>query len=224
MEQSCYKCGQVVDEGVAFCPHCSAPQIRVVISEPQLSIAISSDSTATLSDSASAPAAQTVPVLAVPMRWSEAVKPCALAAFIAAIVMVLKLVAPVIALPGAGLLAVSLYCRRNPGIAMRGGTGARLGAICGLFCSGLTAVLATLRIAILQEGGEIRKDMLEGIRQAGTYYPEPQAQQTLDFMRSPAGLMLMLVFLLVFGLLLFLFLGTLGGALGGAVFRRRDRN
>ena len=34
MEQPCYKCGQTVEEGIPFCPHCSAPQIRVVVAEP----------------------------------------------------------------------------------------------------------------------------------------------------------------------------------------------
>ena len=34
MEQPCYKCRQLVEEGRPFCPHCGAPQIRVLVAEP----------------------------------------------------------------------------------------------------------------------------------------------------------------------------------------------
>jgi hypothetical protein len=234
MEQSCYKCGQLVEEGIAFCPHCSAPQIRVIIAEPPAALAIAGDAPRSAAGAAGfrsadlrsddLPASETLPVLAVPMRWSDAAQPCALAALIASIAMVLKLIAPIMAAPGAGFLAVAFYRRRHPEVALRAATGARLGALCGLFCSGITTVLATFRIAVLHEGSEIRNDLLEGIRQSAAHYSDPQFQSTLDFLRSPTGLMIMLVLLLVFAFLLLLLLATLGGACGGALFKRRDRS
>jgi hypothetical protein len=223
MEQPCYKCGQTVEQGIPFCPHCAAPQIRVVIAEPPpppLSFAPATTS----QDSVALPAAQTVPVLALPMQWSQSVKPCALAALIAAVAIVLKLMVPLIAVIAAGFLAVAFYRRNLPGVVVRAGTGARLGALCGLFCSAMTAVLLALRVALLHEWAEIRRVLLEGVQQTAARYSDPQFQPSLDFMRSPTGLIVMMAFLVIFASLAFLLLGTLGGALGGAWLGRQDRS
>jgi len=217
MDQPCYKCGQVVEEGRVFCPHCRAPQIRVIVGDPVAAVPAATVAQVQLTSS------ETVPLIAVPMRWEQAAQPCAVAALIAAIGMVLKLIVPVIATIGCGFLAVALYRRRNPGIAIRARTGARLGAICGFFCFGMTTILGALRVAILHEGGKIRATLLDVIQQASVRSPDPQFQPTLDFLRSPAGLLLMCVFYLIVGLIIFVLLGMLGGALGGAGLSGRDR-
>lgn len=221
MDQPCYKCGARIEEGIAFCPHCGAPQIRVILPESMPTLAVAGDAA---SGAAALPAAQTAPVLAVPMRWSEAVRPCAIAALIAALAMVLKLMVPVIAALGAGFLAVAFYRRRNPDVLMSAGAGARLGALCGVFCFAMTAVFEALAVAILNKGDEIRRTMLDAIQQTAARYPDPQFQAGLDFMRSPAGLVFMMICALFFGFLLFLLLGTAGGALGGVAFGRRPKN
>ena len=215
MEQSCHKCGQVVEEGVAFCPHCSAPQIRVVVAEPVLSAA----STATLSP---APATPTVANIAIPVSWSQSVRPCALAALIAAVTMVLKLVVPLIAVLGAGVLAVAFLRGWAPGSRISAGAGARLGALCGFLCFGMAAILESLKILLLHQSGEVRRVLFDGIQQTAARYPDPQFQPTWEFMRSPEGLVFMMVFLLIFAFVAFLILGALGGALGGAIFGRRN--
>jgi hypothetical protein len=222
MEQPCYKCGQTVEQGVPFCPHCAAPQIRVVIAEPApppLAFAA-----ATSQDSAVLPASQTVPILALPMQWSQALKPCALAALVASVAMVLKLMAPLIAVVGAGFFTVAFYRRNSPGIIVRSGAGARLGALCGLFSSAMTAVLGALRLVVLHEGEEIRKFLLDMIQQTAARYPDPQHQADLELLRSPTGLVVLMIFILVAALVMFLILGALGGALGGAILSRRDRS
>jgi hypothetical protein len=89
MEQPCYKCGQPVEQGVAFCPHCSAPQIRVVIAEEAIAGLALPDAPLNLPNAVSA---QTVPMLAISSPWSLAVRPCAFAALIAAVGMVCKLI------------------------------------------------------------------------------------------------------------------------------------
>ncbi len=218
MDQPCYKCAQMVEEGRVFCPHCQAPQIRVIIAEPATVPAAAGGHAAPLS------ASETVPVIAVPMSWSQAAQPCAVAALIGALGMVFQLIVPVIAALGAGFLAVALYRRRNPEIALHARTGARLGAICGFFCFGITAVLAALRITLLHEGAKVRATLLDVIQQQAARYPDPQFQSTLDFFRTPAGLATMFAFSLVMGLIIFILLGMLGGALGGAGLSRRDRN
>src|SRR5437899_7734111 len=113
MEEPCYKCGQMLEEGRVFCPHCRAPQIRVAVADPVAIVPADSPV-----QPGQLPASQTVPVLAVPMRWDQAAQPCAIAAIIAAIGMVFKLIALPIALIGAGFLAVALYRRRNSEVAL----------------------------------------------------------------------------------------------------------
>jgi len=217
MEQPCYKCGQAVEEGIPFCPHCSAPQIRVVMAEPALNLSSAAALTTSTVDVPSTPS------LAIPMSWSQSVRPCAVAAAIAAVAMVLKLVVPLIAILGAGFLAVAFYRRSVPDAALGARAGARLGALCGFFAFAIAAILSSLKIILLHQGDEIRRQMLDAIQQAAVRYPDPQAQPTLDFMRSPAGLVVMMVFFLVFAFLAFLILGSAGGALGGVAFGSRDK-
>ena len=219
MEQPCYKCGQAVDEGVPFCPHCAAPQIRVIIAEPMLSPA----SSVVLPGATAAADRPSVPAISVPMSWSFSAQPCALAALVAAVAMVLKLVVPVIAVFGAGFLAVAFYRRRAPETAIHAKVGARLGAVCGFFCFAMTTILETSAVLVFHQGGEIRRMMVDAIQQTASRYSDPQFQQTLNFMRSPGGMVFMMVFFLIFALAAFLVLGMLGGALGGAVFGRRNR-
>jgi len=224
MEQPCYKCGQTVDEGVAFCPHCAAPQIRVVVAElAPLPLAFSGAGTTTSRDSDALPASQTVPVLALPIQWSQALKPCALAAVIASLAMVLQLMVPLIAVVGAGFLAVAFYRRNSPGVRVGAGAGARLGALCGFLCSVMTAALGALRVAVFHEGSEIRKFLLEMIRQTAVRFPDAQHQADLEALRSPTGLVVLMIFMLIAGFVVFLVSGTLGGALGGALLGRRDK-
>jgi hypothetical protein len=219
MEEPCYKCGQMLEEGRVFCPHCRAPQIRVAVVEPVA--AMPADSPV---QPGQLTASETVPIIAVPMRWDQAAQPCAVAAFIAALGMVFRLIVPVIAVIGAGFLAVALYRRRNPEIAVSARTGARLGAICGFFCAGMTAILGAFRVAILHEGGKIRTVLLDALQQQSGRYPDPEFQTSLDFFRSPTGLVLMLVFFFIVALILFILMGMLGGALGGVGMGRRDRS
>src|SRR5206468_6389886 len=107
MEQPCYKCGQTVEEGTPFCPHCSAPQIRVIIAEPP-PLPLAFAAATTTHEATVLPASQTVPVLALPMQWSQAFRPCALAAVVASLLMSLGL-NPFVAMFSVGFLAVVFY-------------------------------------------------------------------------------------------------------------------
>jgi hypothetical protein len=138
--------------------------------------------------------------------------------------MVLKLMVPLIAAIGAGFLAVAFYRRRNPQAVVTPRAGARLGALCGILCSGMAAILLPVRVAVMHEGGAIRDSLLEAIQQTSTRYSDPQFQATLDFWRSSTGLGMMLACLVLFGVVALVILGAVGGALGGATLGRRSRD
>src|ERR1700722_14404079 len=120
MEQPCYKCGQTVEQGIPFCPHCSVPQIRVVVEEPAVPEEVGDPNG--ILDVVTIPASQTVPVLALPMQWSQALRPCALSALIASLLMSLGL-NPFVAMFSTGFLAVFFYRQSQRGIMIKTSSG-----------------------------------------------------------------------------------------------------
>ena len=212
-----------MEEGVAFCPHCSAPQIRVMITEPAPVPAALADAESTSPHSAPLPASQTIPVLALPMRWSNALKPCALAAVVASLLMVLGL-NPFVAMLSVGFLAAVFYRQRQPGVPISAAVGARLGALGGLLWFGMSFILQGLVVVVLQKGPELRDEMFKRMQQTAASANDPQVQAMIDYFKTPAGLAVLIVIGLIFGFIAALALGTMGGALGGSLFGRRDKS
>jgi hypothetical protein len=220
MEQPCYKCGQTVEQGVPFCPHCSAPQIRVVIAEPAPPLAFAAASTAP--DSAVLPASQTVPVLALPMQWSQALKPCALAALVASLLMSLGL-NPFVAMFSVGFLAVVFYRQRRTEFRIATATGAGLGALGGLIWFAMSSIFEALIVIFLHKGPELRSGLLAKIQEAAAQTSDPQVLSVFNRLKSPGGLEFLMLTGLVFAFLASIVLGGLGGILGGAILGRRNR-
>jgi hypothetical protein len=222
MERPCYKCGQTVEEGVAFCPHCGAPQIRVVVAEPAPEAASAAEAMANVHDSP-LPASKTVPVLAVPMQWSRATKPCALAALLASLLTLLGLNA-MVAMLGVGFLAVVLYRQRTPGAQISTFNGAALGALGGVLWFAISSIAVAGVVIFLHKGPTFRDEMLQRLQQAGAGTNDPQVLSMLNYFKTPEGLIALLVFSLVFALLLSIVLGSAGGALGAVLFGRRNKS
>ena len=223
MEKSCYKCASVMEEGRPFCPHCGAPQIRVIVAEP-LSV------TAPLGEVAGIPpagaglsASQTVPVLAVPMQWSQALKPCALAAGLAALLMVLGL-NPFVGMLAVGFLAIVFYRQGNPDSLIRAGTGARLGALSGLICFAAASIMEAVVVLALHKGPEIREALLTAVNQAAARTTDPQALAVFDRFKSPEGLQLLMILGLLFGLVASIVLAAMSGAVGATIIGPRRKS
>jgi hypothetical protein len=222
MEHSCHKCGQAVEDGVAFCSHCGAPQIRVAIAQPEAVVMPLSEA-ASVPDHLGVAEAEPQPVGSFAVLWHHALPACAIAALVAALLMCLGLMVPVLAMLGAGFLAVVLYRRRTVGAFVKASTGAQVGAVSGLFSFGMGAIIEAVAVSLFRSGGQIRSKMLEAIQQAASRTTDPQAQQVFDYFKSPAGMAVMMIFVIVFALISFILLGGIGGALGGVFFGRRDR-
>jgi hypothetical protein len=223
MEHPCHSCRQAVEDGVPFCQRCGAPQIRVATVEPlQASESAGAEGQSPRELDAFQPP-QHVSNVASPIEWSNALPACALAAAIAAVLMALGLMVPFLAVAGAGFLAVGFYRRRHPGALIKPGAGARLGAVSGLLCFGMSAVLEALSLAIFPKGAVLREKMLEAIQQTASHTTDPQAVAMLDYLKSPGGMAVMMVFVLIFAFVAFVALSSLGGALGGIVLGRANR-
>ena len=222
MDQPCYKCGQAVAEGRPFCPHCLAPQIRVLVAEPVAASVPLTDASAAEPDGDNLPASETVPVLAVPMHWSRVLRPCALAALVAALLMLLGL-NPLVAMFSVGFLAVVFYRQGQAATVLRASAGARLGALSGLLWFAMSSILEAVVVLVWHKGPELRQGLTLVIEQAATRTSDPQVLAVFDRLKTPDGLEFLMVFGLISGFVASILLATLGGALGGAIFGRRKR-
>jgi hypothetical protein len=219
MDHPCYKCGQSVEDGVPFCSHCGAPQIRVAVVEAAPALGVSSDEPA----HAVALQSERVPTVLVPVGWPQALRPCLFAALIGVLGVTMGLY-PVAAMFGAGVLAVVFHRQRAPGTEVSAGLGARLGVLSGLLFFGMAAAVGAMAVAAFHKGPEIRSLMLETIRQAASQTADQQAQAMFSYFRSAEGFPVFLLLSVLGGFLGAILLGTLGGALAGAFLGRRARS
>ena len=220
MEQPCYKCGQAVEEGRPFCPHCAAPQIRVVLPEPVPTAGSFAEAISTSNEHVDLPASQTVPVLALPMQWSQALKPCALAAIVASLLMSMGL-NPFVAMFSVGFLAVVFYRQGRREVNVKARTGAALGSLSGLLWFAMSAILETSLILVTHKGGELRAELLSRVQQAASQTTDPQVVAVFDRLKTPDGLQMLMLLGIIFALLASIVLGGLGGAVAGTIFKRR---
>lgn len=205
-----------MEEGTPFCPHCSAPQIRVVIPDPGQASA-PSDANQNVQPIAAAPG-NTMP--GAP-HFASAMRPCVIAAMLGALSMFLGLPFPAATL-GAGFLAVALYRWRTAG-PVRAGLGARLGAISGALCFGVLTAFISLAATVPDLRSRMRDQFLEVIQKTAESRPgNTQVQAVLDQIKTPEGFITVLIIWSVLLLIFSIVLATVGGALGGAILSRRD--
>ncbi len=227
MDHPCHKCGHSIEDGKAFCPQCGAPQIRVAVAEPPSPAVagnVSSDGLTAFSlDPPSAPIALSAPALATRVQWSRALRVCAVAALVSLVIISLRLMVPLLAVLGAGCLAVILYRYRNPAWQAGVRSGAQLGAVTALLSSGVIGIFSAIAFAVLRAGGEGRQQVLDALQQVATRSSDPQVQAALDLLKNPDGLGTKLVLALIGFLLISVAAGSLAGALTGTFIGRRRR-
>jgi hypothetical protein len=222
MDHPCHKCGKSVEDGKAFCSQCGAPQIRVAVPEASLEPISVGGGAVPVLDHEVGPSFPGIASVSLPMSWVHALQPAALAAAVALGLSILGL-NPFVAAFGTGFLAVAFSRRRGPGISIRGGSGARLGALSGLLFFGALTILQTLAVAVLHNGAEVRSEQLDKLQQFAVRHPGPGVQPFLDFVKTPDGFAIMMVASLIVGCISFIVLAVCGGALGAALLGRRDR-
>ena len=225
MDHPCHKCGHGVEDGKPFCAQCGAPQIRVAAPEPVIAPVAEALSSAELPafslDPAAVSGSLNIPALSTHIEWPRALRACAVAALISALVMALGLMVPLLAGLGAGFLCVSLYHRQNPVWRVTAGSGAQLGAVCGLLFFGLSALFESVSMVLFHTNGQLRQKMMEALQQAASRTADPQVQAAFERLKTPEGLAAMLILGLIVLFLVSIAAGSLGGALTGAFLGRR---
>jgi hypothetical protein len=218
VEYSCHQCGTALEQGVAFCPQCRAPQIRVSIPEIVASPGTASD-----------PAVASLPAyfgasLGTRIEWSQALPATALAGLIAAVLMMTPLAGFGLGMLIGGSLSVVFYRRRIPLAHITPGMGARLGMVTGILGGGIFAALLSIGIVMFHAWDTIRAKLIEIVEQAAARNPDPQAQQAMEFFKSPDGIVLLLTTALIGTLMAFVIFSGVGGALGAALLRRKEHS
>ncbi len=219
-----------MEEGVPFCPHCGAPQIRVVLPEtaPELISTPSSDELP-----AAAPVIASSPwgppragfAPREPIHWNQVWQGALLAGVGAALLSSLPFLAlgSLLWMLLAGALSVSMYQRRVPSAVVRPGTGMRIGALAGVFAFVITAIMSTVLFAT--EGDQLRQLMEEQLRASMAKAPDPRTQEIMQqFMAklaTPEGLATFFLWVMALIAVVFVIFSAAGGALGASLSARR---
>ena len=201
MDHPCEKCAHPVEDGVPFCPHCRAPQIRVVV--------LNADGTEPVSDS-EMPVSRQAPNT---IQWSLALPVCAAAGILCGFVMAVTDESALLMLP-AGFLAVVFYRRRQASIRVSGRIGARLGGAVGV-------VAMAVFFAATVYNGHLRDLFAQTVNLYISLESDANvkefAQRSLEMLKQPSGFSAWVVSIC---LRMFTFF-VAGGALGGAIVGRR---
>jgi hypothetical protein len=157
------------------------------------------------------------------MQWSDAFRPCALAALVASLLMTLGL-NPFVAMLSVGFLAVIFYRQRRREITLKATAGAGLGALAGLLWFAMSSVIEALVVIFFHKGPELRNELMVRIQQAAAQTSDPQVLAIFERLKTEGGLEVLMVTGLIFAFLAAIVLGGLGGALGGVILGRRDKS
>jgi hypothetical protein len=215
MVAHCHRCSGVLEDDASFCPHCAAPQLRVVPPEET-----------------GEPASGAVHVFVHDRRsidWRSVIR---LALWIA---IPVGLIAPVFfpLVIGGPIVLISMYQRRQPGTPLNGKAGFRIGTLLGLLAAYISAFgLAGWQLLerySLHQGSALDAQFAIQVQQSAEATQRmaqansmnaQQARAMLDFFLSPDGRVTYTFFytaVLAFGIVL---LAGLGGMLGARLTRR----
>jgi hypothetical protein len=156
--------------------------------------------------------------------WPQALPAAAVAGLVAAVLALVPLGGLGLGTLSAGFLSVLLYRRRNPVFNPTAGMGAKLGAVSGALAFAFLTVFLALWAAVFHTTGRIRETMIQAVEQSAARSSSPQqAQQALEFLKTPAGFAVMMVVGWVTMFVVFLVFSGVGGAIGAVLLRRKDR-
>ncbi len=213
MEHPCEKCGSAVEDGRAFCPHCRAPQVRVKIADlPQFSDV----------DIQAEAASQSDP----PNRVSFHAPPgrsLFRSAFQAGLLGVAANLIPFgVGMILTGIIAALLY-QRNGGEKLTTRTAARLGAMAGTIAFIASALLTGCIIVLLHLQQQFRDLMMKAVEDRAGTAPDADMQKALQWLHTPEGFAIALLFSLAVLLVLSMLASALGSTITAAVSRDRNR-
>jgi hypothetical protein len=210
MDHPCHQCGAAVEDGRPFCPHCRAPQVRVIVAAPPAPVDVLVDPTSTED----------------PLDRLTYHAPAATGLFRVALQAgLLGVIANIIPLGLGmvltGILAALLY-HRAAGQTLSSAKAARLGAMSGAIAFAVSSILTVLAIVLFHAQDQFRDMLMKAIDQRAAAYG-PEIQPTLQWLHTPEGFATMLAFSMIFALVLSVLFSAIGCVIGAVLFRERNR-
>jgi hypothetical protein len=218
VDNFCYKCQAPVPEGKVFCPECRAPLIRVALPEPAVAQVTTQYLDTTPEIVHFSPNAKSTKGI----DWAHALPAVTIAGMISAALMMFPFGISGLGMISSGAMAAIVYYRRTQAANVTYGVGVTLGALSGLIGFGIFTVFAAV-VTLFAGTQRLHNGLLEAVNQYAAQNNDPQKQQMLEYFRSPAGLVFILIIGFCFLLFMFLAFSIAGGALGTAWVRRRRR-
>lgn len=136
-------------------------------------------------------------------------------------VVISLLLGPVAGAPAGGFLAVMFYRRRTWPAELPHSAGFRLGSLAGAIGSAIF-MLVEAALALGTGHNEMRDKMIEAIHRQQARNPDPEAQQMLNYLLTPHGLMLAMALGIVFMAVIFILLSGVGGMISARLLRRKE--
>jgi uncharacterized protein involved in cysteine biosynthesis len=123
----------------------------------------------------------------------------------------------------AGYLSARLYQRRSAAAILTPGMGVRLGAVAGILGFVFFTIFTAVEVLVFHTGGELHDALIQAVQQSISRTSDPQAQQALEYLKSPPGLALVMTMGLALMFVVFVLFSSVGGVIGAALLRRRPR-
>jgi hypothetical protein len=202
VEHPCEKCGNPVEDGRPFCPHCRAPQVRVEIAaqSPPSNFDIQAEAEAD-------PPPDSPDRLPAYGPSERSIFRTALQAGLLGVAA--NLIPFGVGMVLTGILAAWLH-QRAVGRKLTTRTAARLGAEAGAIAFAVSALLTVVTIVLLHAQQQFRDLMMKAVEQRAGGAPDPEMQAALQWLHTPDGFALALAFSMV----ILLFLSVLFSAVG----------
>lgn len=225
MQRNCYQCGHLIEEQIAFCPACGAPQIRVS-KAPELPFEVPPDLNSPPTLNPVPPSADLAASLAANMSltgkidWKAFARSAApLAALSGVLTALLPPLGLFIVLPASLVWTISLYRRRRPA-PMRTGQGARMGAFMAL----ISFVFYAMFFLTPASQARLHELVITTVQERAAQAPDQQSQQILQWFATPHGFIAITAFILAVILAIFLIIGIASGAMTIAFTKAPNRN
>ena len=207
-----------MEEGVAFCPECKAPQIKVGMEGATPPLLPSTPGEIQ-------PPAEPLNASSVarpqPVNWAKALPAAGSAGLLLAVAFLVPYSIFFFWLLIGGALAVAFY-RRGNHQPLSGAAGARIGAISGLLGYILFAIGSSLELLLGGGGAQLRDELMRKVQEMAARSSDPQVQQVAQKLMTPEALAFMIAVALVLFLFVFVVVCSVGGAAGASLFRDRD--
>jgi hypothetical protein len=218
MQHPCHRCGAPVEDGTPFCRQCSAPQIKVVATEPP----VPEEAFEAQAEFEAQPRRISPPARSQPIEWRSALPAILFVAVPAGLLSFRPNILFFLWTFAAGAMSVSSYRKRSQ-TPITPAMAARLGLLSGVVAFAVFLVVFLFAMNRPDFGPPLRDQMRDAIERSVASSADPNAKHAAEMLSSPDGLATLLTLVLGIFFLAFILFSVLGAVAGATVFAPKNR-